>query len=90
MTQERVPVLIVGAGGAGLSLSLLLLQQGIHPLLIERRSDISIYPRHSAGSAFRRPRRGQSRAFPLRFYLLDVSFLLNGYALARGRNGRYY
>ncbi len=45
MTQERVPVLIVGAGGAGLSLSLLLLQQGLHPLLIERRSDISIYPR---------------------------------------------
>lgn len=45
MTQEHVPVLIVGAGGAGLSLSLLLLQQGIHPLLIERRSDISIYPR---------------------------------------------
>src|SRR6185312_6431486 len=45
MTQERVPVLIVGAGGAGLSLSLLLLQQGIHPLLSERRSDISIYPR---------------------------------------------
>lgn len=45
MTQERASVLIVGAGGAGLSLSLLLLQQGIHPLLIERRSDISIYPR---------------------------------------------
>src|SRR5713226_4090638 len=45
MSQEQVPVLIVGAGGAGLSLSLLLLQQGIHPLLIERRSDISIYPR---------------------------------------------
>jgi len=45
MTQERVPVLIVGAGGAGLSLSLLLLQQGLYPLLIERRSDISIYPR---------------------------------------------
>src|SRR5712692_10676231 len=45
MTQEHVPVLIVGAGDAGLSLSLLLLQQGIHPLLIERRSGISIYPR---------------------------------------------
>ncbi len=45
MPQERVPVLIVGAGGAGLSLSLLLLQQGIHPLLIERRNEISIYPR---------------------------------------------
>ena len=45
MTQQNVPVLIVGAGGAGLSLSLLLLQKGIQPLLIERRSDISIYPR---------------------------------------------
>jgi putative polyketide hydroxylase len=45
MTQEHVPVLIVGAGGAGLSLSLQLLQQGIHPLLIERRADISVYPR---------------------------------------------
>ena len=45
MGQEQVPVLIVGAGAAGLSLSLLLLQQGVHPLLIERRDDISIYPR---------------------------------------------
>lgn len=45
MTQEYVPVLIVGAGGAGLSMSLLLLQQGIHSTLIERRADISIYPR---------------------------------------------
>jgi putative polyketide hydroxylase len=45
MDSEQVPVLIVGAGGAGLSLSLLLLQQGIHPLLIERRPNISWYPR---------------------------------------------
>lgn len=45
LTQEQIPVLIVGAGGAGLSLSLLLLQQGIRPLLIERRDAISIYPR---------------------------------------------
>src|SRR6266536_833153 len=45
MTQEHVPVVIVGAGGAGLSLSLLLLQQGIPSLLIERRADISWYPR---------------------------------------------
>ncbi|MBV9227774.1 MAG: FAD-dependent monooxygenase, partial [Chloroflexi bacterium] len=29
MAQEHTPVLIVGAGGAGLSLSLLLSQQGI-------------------------------------------------------------
>src|SRR2546430_6775320 len=39
MVQKHLPVLIVGAGGAGLSLSLLLLQQGIPSLLIERRSD---------------------------------------------------
>jgi len=45
MNATRVPVLIIGAGGGGLSLSLLLLQQGISPLLVERRSDISWYPR---------------------------------------------
>lgn len=45
MTEEKVPVLIVGAGAAGLSLSLLLQQQGVASLLIERREDISIYPR---------------------------------------------
>jgi putative polyketide hydroxylase len=43
--QERVPVLIVGAGGAGLSVSLLLQQQGIASLLVERRADVSWYPR---------------------------------------------
>src|SRR5262249_9201519 len=45
MTQERVAVLIVGAGGAGLSLALWLRQQGIASLLIERRTDVSWYPR---------------------------------------------
>ncbi|HEY2228501.1 MAG TPA: FAD-dependent monooxygenase [Xanthobacteraceae bacterium] len=45
MTQEHVPVLIVGAGGAGLTMSLLLQQQGIASTLIERRSDISWVPR---------------------------------------------
>jgi putative polyketide hydroxylase len=45
MTQEHVPILIVGAGGAGLSLSLLLHQQGIASLLIERRINTSWYPR---------------------------------------------
>lgn len=45
MNPEQVPVLIVGAGGGGLSLALLLLQQGIHPLIIERRADVSWYPR---------------------------------------------
>src|SRR5262245_56560408 len=45
MTQEHIPVLIVGAGGAGLTLSLLLQQQGIASLLVERRPDVSWYPR---------------------------------------------
>jgi putative polyketide hydroxylase len=45
VAQERVPVLIVGAGGAGLSLSLLLRQQGIASVLVERRSDVSWHPR---------------------------------------------
>jgi 2-polyprenyl-6-methoxyphenol hydroxylase-like FAD-dependent oxidoreductase len=35
----------VGAGGAGLSLSLLLHQHGIASVLVERRSDVSWYPR---------------------------------------------
>src|SRR5215472_5829126 len=43
--SEQVSVLIVGAGGAGLSLSLLLRQQEIPSLLVERRSDVSWYPR---------------------------------------------
>jgi putative polyketide hydroxylase len=43
--QERVPVLIVGAGAAGLSLSLLLHQQGIASVVVERRPDVSWYPR---------------------------------------------
>jgi len=45
MTQEHIPVLIVGAGGAGLTLSLLLQQQGIASVLVERRPDVSWYPR---------------------------------------------
>jgi len=45
LTQEQVSILIVGAGGAGLSLALLLRQQGIRSLLIERRTDVSWYPR---------------------------------------------
>jgi 2-polyprenyl-6-methoxyphenol hydroxylase-like FAD-dependent oxidoreductase len=43
--EDRIPVLIVGAGGAGLSLSLLLHQQGIASVVIERRRDVSWYPR---------------------------------------------
>ena len=45
LAKERVPVLIVGAGGAGLSLSLLLRQQGIGSVLVEQRADASWYPR---------------------------------------------
>jgi putative polyketide hydroxylase len=45
MTQEHTPVLIVGAGGAGLSLSLLLHQQGIASVLVERRPEVSWAPR---------------------------------------------
>jgi len=45
VAQQRTPVLIVGAGGAGLSLSLLLRQQGIASVLVERRPDVSWYPR---------------------------------------------
>ena len=45
MAQQHIPVLIVGAGCAGLSLSLLLHQQGIASALVERRADVSWYPR---------------------------------------------
>ena len=45
MNDQRAQVLIVGAGGAGLTLSLLLLQQGIRPVLVDRRDAISVYPR---------------------------------------------
>lgn len=45
MSSKQFPVLIVGAGAAGLSLSLLLQQQGIQPLLIERRAEVSWHPR---------------------------------------------
>ena len=45
LAKERVPVLIVGAGAAGLSLSLLLRQQGIGSVLVEQRADVSWYPR---------------------------------------------
>jgi 2-polyprenyl-6-methoxyphenol hydroxylase-like FAD-dependent oxidoreductase len=45
MPQQHIPVLIVGAGSAGPSLSLLLHQQGIASMLVERRPDVSWYPR---------------------------------------------
>ncbi len=45
MADERVPVLIVGAGGAGRAMALLLNQQGIASTLVERRADTSWVPR---------------------------------------------
>ncbi|MBO9727393.1 MAG: FAD-dependent monooxygenase [Chitinophaga sp.] len=43
--NKQIPVLIAGGGLTGLSAALFLLQQGIHPVLIERRSGTSIHPR---------------------------------------------
>ena len=41
----RVPVLIVGAGAAGLATSALLAQHGIRTLLVEKRREVFIYPK---------------------------------------------
>jgi 2-polyprenyl-6-methoxyphenol hydroxylase-like FAD-dependent oxidoreductase len=43
--ENSLPVLIVGAGCAGLSLSLMLHQQEIATVLVERRPDVAWYPR---------------------------------------------
>jgi putative polyketide hydroxylase len=45
MTQEKVPLLIVGGGIVGLSAALFLLHQGIPSLLIEQHASTSILPR---------------------------------------------
>lgn len=45
MKREQFSAVIVGAGAGGLSLALLLIQQGIKPLLVERRENVSWYPR---------------------------------------------
>ncbi len=45
MTEQQVPVLIVGGGIVGLSASLFLSQQGIQSLLVERHAGTSIHPR---------------------------------------------
>lgn len=45
MTVNHVPVLIVGAGAAGLSTSALLAQHGVRSLLVEKRREVFIYPK---------------------------------------------
>jgi 2,4-dichlorophenol 6-monooxygenase len=48
MTPTRVPVLIVGAGGSGLTSSILLSDLGIESLLVERRPGTSHMPKAGA------------------------------------------
>jgi putative polyketide hydroxylase len=45
MTDERTPVLVVGAGLAGLSAAMFLGVQGIRSLVVERHPTTSIYPK---------------------------------------------
>jgi putative polyketide hydroxylase len=50
MTGPSVPVLIVGAGPAGLTTAIMLAHQGIGSLLVERREDPSDLPRATLAS----------------------------------------
>jgi 2-polyprenyl-6-methoxyphenol hydroxylase-like FAD-dependent oxidoreductase len=45
MNVKHVPVLIVGAGAAGLATSALLAKHGVSSLLVERRREVFIYPK---------------------------------------------
>ena len=45
MSEIRVPVLIVGGGGAGLAMSIFLSDHGIDHLLVERHQGTSILPK---------------------------------------------
>ncbi len=45
LTESQVPVLIVGAGPAGLTTALVLGQQGVRSLVVERRAGVSPLPR---------------------------------------------
>jgi putative polyketide hydroxylase len=45
MNDTRVPVLIVGAGAAGLTTSAVLTKHGTRSLLVEKRREVSTYPK---------------------------------------------
>lgn len=45
MSEDRVPVLIVGGGTVGLAAALFLVRHGIAPLVLERQPGVSIHPR---------------------------------------------
>lgn len=45
MNVKHIPVLIVGAGAGGLSTSALLAKHGVRSLLVEKRSEVFIYPK---------------------------------------------
>jgi putative polyketide hydroxylase len=45
MNVTRVPVLVVGAGAAGLATSALLARYGVRSLLVEKRREVFIYPK---------------------------------------------
>lgn len=45
MNDVQVPVLIVGAGAAGLTASALLTKHGVRSLVVERRREVFIYPK---------------------------------------------
>jgi putative polyketide hydroxylase len=45
MNVTRIPVLIVGAGVGGLSMSALLAKYGVNSLLVERRPEVFVYPK---------------------------------------------
>ena len=45
MNEERVPVLVVGAGLSGLSAAMFLGVHGIRTIVVERHATTSIYPK---------------------------------------------
>jgi putative polyketide hydroxylase len=45
MNVKQIPVLIVGAGAAGLTTSALLAKHGVRSLLVEKRDEVFIYPK---------------------------------------------